>query len=108
MNDSTREISPLRDWILTDIATTVFRARLEAAKRRSDFEYEFERNGVLDLSSAKRDDLRKYLDLLVDERSATSEMQHWRGEIDRVESDMLRGEHTLEQIRAVKHEWRSK
>jgi len=90
------------DFILAEIQMA-YQARLLAAKRRRDFEYEFDRDGVLDLSIARPDDLRRYLALIIDERSATEAFQRWSAEIGRVESTILRGELNLEKIRAAEH-----
>ena len=90
------------DFILAEIQMA-YQARLLAAKRRRDFEYEFDRDGALDLSIARPDDLRRYLALTIDERSATEAFQHWSAEIGRVESTILRGEINLEKIRAAEH-----
>jgi hypothetical protein len=90
------------DFILAEIQMA-YQARLLAAKRRRDFEYEFDRDGVLDLSIARPDDLRRYLALIIDERSATEAFQRWSAEIGRVESTILRGVLNLEKIRAAEH-----
>jgi hypothetical protein len=90
------------DFILSEIQMA-YQARLLATKRRRDFEYEFDRGGALDLSIARPDDLRRYLALIIDERSALEAFQRWSAEIGRVESTILRGEINLEKIRAAEH-----
>jgi hypothetical protein len=90
------------DFILAEIQMA-YQARLLAAKRRRDFEYEFDRDGALDLSLARPDDLRRYLVLIIDERSAVDAFQRWSAEIGRVESKILQGELNLEKIRAAEH-----
>jgi hypothetical protein len=90
------------DFLLSEVQMA-YQARVLAIKRRRDFEYEFDRGGVLDLSGARPDDLRRYLTLIVDERSATQAFQHWSAEIGRVESAILHGEQNLEKIRAAEH-----
>jgi hypothetical protein len=90
------------DFILAEVQMA-YQARLLAAQKRRDFEYEFDRDGVLDLSIATPDDLRRYLTLIIDERSTTEAFQRWSGEIGRVESAILRGELNLDKIRAAEH-----
>jgi hypothetical protein len=90
------------DFILAEVQMA-YQARLLAAKRHRDFEYEFDRDGVLDLSIARPDDLRRYLALIIDERSATEAFRRWSAEIGRVESTILSGELNLEKMRAAEH-----
>jgi hypothetical protein len=90
------------DFILVEVQMA-YQSRLVVAKKRRDFEYEFDRDGALDLSIARPDDLRRYLALIIDERSATEAFQHWSAEIGRVESTILHSELNLEKIRAVEH-----
>jgi len=90
------------DFILAEIQLA-YQARRLASQKRGDFEFEFDRSGALDLSSATPDDLRRYLALIIDERSATEAFRRWSAEIGRVESAILRGELNLEKIRAAEH-----
>jgi hypothetical protein len=53
--------------------------------------------------SSGPDDLRRYVGLVVDERSATEALQRWSAKIGRLETTILRGELILEKVRAAEH-----
>jgi hypothetical protein len=90
------------DFLLNEIATTYQAGRI-ANQKRHDFEYEYEKDGIVDLSSARPEDLRRYLTLIMDERGATEQFQHWCAEIGEVEKTILDGQLKLENIRAAEH-----
>jgi hypothetical protein len=90
------------DFLLNEIETT-YQARLFAYQKRRDFEYEYEKDSSVDLSSARSEDLRRYLMLIMDERGATEQFQPWSAEIGQVEKTILGGELKLENTRAAEH-----